>query len=75
MPCITRPTVVLRSSSLDEAGWRSSTISWSPISLRAQWIRPIPMHRKAIPRVLPSIRLEAPNPAMVSQSSPTWKTK
>ena len=65
----------MRSSSLEEAGWRSSTISWSVISLRAQWIRPMPMHKNAMPRVPPSIRLEAPNPAMVSQLSPTWKTK
>ena len=49
-----------RSSSLDAAGWRISTISTSLISLRAHWIAPMPMQSRASPRVTPSATLEAP---------------
>ena len=43
-------------------GAASSTISWSSISLRAQWMAPIPMSSRARPSVRPRKRFEAPHP-------------
>ena len=63
------------SSSLEPAEWRYSTISWSPISLRAHWMAPTPMHSSARPKVTPSAMFEAPNWPNVLGSSPTLKVK
>ena len=58
--------VASRSSSAGAAGWRISTSSWSPISLRAQWMMPMPMKSSAPPRGRPSASVEAPRPPNVS---------
>ena len=64
-----------RSSSEDTEGWRISMISWSPISLRAHWMAPMPMNSRARPRKPPIATLEAPMPPIVSGLSPTSNTK
>ena len=54
-PASRAASVASRSSSEEAAGWRISTISWSPISLRAHWMMPMPMNSRARPRVTPSV--------------------
>ncbi len=75
LPWESTARVSSRSSSLEDPGWRYSTISVSAISLRAHWIVPRPMHSRARPRVRPRATLEAPNPRMTLGFSPTSKTK
>ena len=58
-------SVSSRSSSEERAGCRISTISWSPISLRAHWISPMPMSSSARPSEAPRATLEAPRPKIV----------
>ena len=69
------PSVASRSSSEDRAGWRISTISWSPISLRAHWMMPMPMSSSAKPSAVPRATLEAPRPRTVSWLSPPSSTR
>ena len=66
VPRVMASTISARSSSEERIAWRISTISWSPISLRAHWMAPMPMHSSARPSVEPSARLDAPRPAKVS---------
>ena len=57
-----RPRIALVaswSSGEEAAGCRISTISWSPMSLRAHWMMPMPMNRNAPPRQAPRATLEA----------------
>ena len=74
-PAVRSAITVARSSSEETAGCRISTISWSPISLRAHWITPTPMNSRASPRVPPSARVDAPRPAAVSWLSPMSMVK
>ena len=75
MPWSSAASVATRSSSLEEAGWRCSTISTSLISLRAHWIAPMPISSRASPRERPRKALEAPTPRNVSVLSPMSKAK
>ena len=66
VPVVSAFRVSSRSSSLEATGCRYSMISWSPISLRAHWIVPTPMHSSASPRQMPRATLEAPSPRNTS---------
>ena len=50
-------------------------ISWSPISLRAHWMMPMPMKSIAPPRLRPRATVEAPRPMKVSKLSPISRAK
>ncbi len=75
MPWLREVIASARSSSLDAAGCRISTISTSLISLRAHWMAAMPISSSAMPRQTPSATFEAPYPPMIVGSSPMWKTK
>ena len=47
-----------------------SMISWSPMSLRAHWMIPMPMKSSAKPSAVPKATVEAPRPRTVSWLSP-----
>ena len=70
-PRLSTRSVSARSSSEERAGCRISTISWSPISLRAHWISPMPINSSAKPSDAPRATLEAPSPKTVSTFSPS----